>query len=109
MNKDKFIAEKLGVCTHPRKSFGLNKKLELICGICKEVVYDDKFDVCPDFTSEGGRVRLLKLIEKSPYKGMLQYGHDLLILWLTNDTGAFRDSVYRQMNGLEAPNGKQAL
>ena len=55
----------LGICTHPKEYFGLDDKLHLICGVCKQIIYEDRFDVWPDFTSDAGKIRLLRELKNT--------------------------------------------
>lgn len=92
MNKDKYICEKLGLCWHEKERievliagtpFGETK-----CTCGKTVCHK----INPDFTSEAGRIGLLKLIMEHPKYSLKDY---VSIRHMINDEGLFRDGIYR--------------
>ena len=100
--KDKFICKKLGLCWHDIK-YGR-------CKYCGELGYDLSN---PSFTSEAGRVQLLKLIMAAPENSNMVELRNILGSWrnttlwfinpeyMTDDTGKFRDEVYEWLGGKE--------
>ena len=109
--KDKFICEKLGICWHEWKSDHASFTC-IKCGYrCNSSETPPKN---PDFTSEAGRVQLLKLIK--PNKRYYHFCERYLIFscWehrkkiyaipeplMTDDTGEFRDAVFEWLGGEE--------
>lgn len=111
--KDKFICEKLGVCWHDVKIVDGR----YVCD-CDNIA-DGLFNSCalsnPDFTSEAGRVQLLKLMEKHedyfdfintigkavPSSTRLTLTCFIPVGYMTDDTGKFRDEVFKWLGGKE--------
>ena len=89
IRKDKFICEKLGICWH--------EWVEYKCRFCGE------FDCVenPDFTSEAGRVQLLKLIDNIHEWNLhlRSIWPHIVIGWIKDDTGKFRDAVFEWLGG----------
>lgn len=106
--KDKFICEKLGVCWHEWvTNYGHDSDM-LMCKHCWE--YPREVNPNPDFTSEAGRVQLLKLmIKHKDWKNFvwsLGFSYftqslcaQLLEDYFADDTGKFRDAVYEWLGG----------
>ena len=98
--KDRFICKKMGVCWHeyvwvdypdaPQCSYWE-------CSGCKhKTQYKKYWKDNPDFTSKAGRVQLLKLIKTSGLGTLTLIG---LIEYMRNDTGKFRDAVFKWLGG----------
>lgn len=117
--KDRYIVEKLGGCWHKPVKF-INKKRPChgwlcACGEEYSVFCNNHLHDNPDFTSEAGRVKLLKLVEKREGFGRfiaqincLSFDEDgdlidncIPIDLMTDDTGKFRDVVYKWLGGEE--------
>jgi hypothetical protein len=100
--RDKAIWEALGHCTHPRKDFGMDEEYHLICGLCKEKIYDCRFDVWPDFSSDAGKVMLLREVKKldnyPDFLHLLNYDYSWIGSFIhgliTDETGKLRNAVY---------------
>jgi len=112
--RDKAIWEALGHCTHPRKDFGMDEEYHLICGLCKEKIYDCRFDVWPDFSSDAGKVLLLReMMKRKDWPEFVQHTDGAFILdefkdkmsfmcielYITDETGKFATEVYDWLTG----------
>ena len=101
--KDKFIAEKLGHKWEGEKYAEQNHIHHCACGnvfSCPAPSIEWQNDF-PDFTSETGRVQLLKLISKKHLAFFIGDSRQWVIELMTDDTGKFRDAVYRWLGGEE--------
>lgn len=95
--KDKFICEKLELCWHDFNGNGC-------CRNCKQFRSEVKSN--PDFTTEAGRVQLLKLIVKHEkyYDFCCDIGTGIFTIpvrYIEDDTGKFRDAVFKWLGGVE--------
>lgn len=101
--KDKFICEKLGVEWHEQ----LLADGTCACGYKHWCVNASALN--PDFSSEAGRVQLLRLMNEQdkiwsffteyPERQNGLFGH--LLTYMLNDTGKFRDAVFEWLGGEE--------
>jgi len=90
--KDKFICEKLGICWHEWKS-------DHASFTCIKCGYRCNSSETPpknlDFTSEAGRVQLLKLLVDKDEFWLEDDSFLDLEDFMLDDTGKFRDAVYK--------------
>ena len=99
--KDKFIVEQLGGCWHELNRYEKFKGYCVICEKCGKKfpidTFHDSLHGNPAFSSEAGRVQLLKLMDDNHDWNLRIRGYMpfIIINWIKNDNGEFRDEAFR--------------